>query len=232
MNLKEIKNRLAALDPFVKFVFRGVNDCLFEDGVPLTVQATPPTATWMLESGHVTSLILRYSESYKEVAAKDEKGLMANIKQKPEIAKEIMTEIAEKVLGSEEDKIKQVAVVVKLAKSYLISKAVFGWYADDSDKFNIVFTPTKEEADLVNKEEANKLAIWIEHLDDMELVGVASRMIDVMPDLDNIPNIPIKDDIITGDGKIVEGVVDSVPADRVANFPRNTRSIVVEDVRQ
>jgi hypothetical protein len=229
MNLANIKARMKEISPFLKLQFFGHKNALAEtvDGqlVPLTVCLTPPSVSFILESGHMTSLILRYSETYKSQAEKigdspDKEGLM----------KQVLGEVTDEITGSPEEQAKQLAVISKLGREYLIAKAVSGYYGDEKDSFKVVFSNSKEMVDELNAQSKDdELAILVDALDDMEMLNVGMNLMSAMP-LDDIPEIPIRDSEIQPDGSIKEEVVSTVPANRVAAFPRSTRGLAVEDV--
>jgi hypothetical protein len=236
MNLAALKKKLADRAPFLTFDFAGEDGVLLQEQgdakIPLTVQCIPPTLSWVLETGMITTLILRYSKSYQEtIEASGHKLKAGDLQNKPELADKILKEVGEKILASDEEKIQQVSTIVQLGKEYLTRRAEYGWYGDREEKFRLRFTMSKDDADLLNDQSDDSLYIWVDNISDMELVAVASQLVGAI-DTENfqVANIPLKGTTITEEGKVEEGVIGSVPADKVANFPRNTRNIVVEDV--
>jgi hypothetical protein len=236
MKLSAVKKKLGEVPAFVTYEFRGRDNALEVEGVPLTVELTPPSMAFILESGQITSLILRYSDTYKEQLDKIQTGEDDKpLKDKPEIAREIIQEMKDRIVKSEEEQSRMIGIIVKLGKEYLIQKANHGYYGNVQDRFKVDFVDTQLEATTWNEkypDDDSKLVIWADILEDSELVNVGIRLMDAMPKLDELPaNIPLLGDVVNPtNAELEKGVVTAVPADSVATFPRNLRSIVVEDV--
>lgn len=232
MKLKDVKKKLSQIAPFIKYDFRGQNDCLVVEGVPLTVEVTPPTISWIIQSAQITTLILRFSGTYKEHLDKITKGDLST-DNKAQISQEIMEKMRQRIADSEEEQARMIGVIVTLGKEYLIDRSTYAYYKDPADKFRIQFTGSKEEADKWNKqfgEDDSKLVVWIDSLTEEEVANIGMRLMDTMPkEGEEIANVPIASTAITEDGKIKEEVSGTVKADSVATFPRNLRSLTVED---
>lgn len=234
--LSELKKKHGAIPAFVTYEFRGQDDMFVLDGKPLTVELTPPSQAFILESGQITSLILRYSNTWQEQLGKitdNKEEALKTLEGKPEIAQQIMAEMRERISKSEDEQSRMIGIIVKLGKEYLIQKAIYGHYGDRSEKFRVEFTPDKEAADEWNAkypDDDSKLVLWVDSLEDNELVSVGLKLIDAMPK-GIAANIPLASDAINPtNAELEKGVTDSVPANAVASFPRNLRSLAVEDV--
>jgi hypothetical protein len=233
-NLAAIKKRLAERKPFLTFNLYGEDNCLVQKGgdaeLPLSIETVPPTMAWILETGMMTSLILRYSESYQQTVKDSGEELQGGqLSDKPEIAQKIMKEVADKLLSSDEEKIKQISTIISVGKEYLVRRTEHGWYGDREERFKVRFVMGKDEADLLNEQSEDALYVWVDNVSDLELVGIAGQLIDAMPNENQIANIPIQGETISGENTVSE-VTESVPANKLATFPRNTRNIAVENV--
>lgn len=232
MKLKDVKKKLTQIAPFIKYDFRGQNDCLVVEGIPLTVEVTPPTMQWIIQSAQITTLILRFSGTYKEHLEKITKGDITT-ESKSQISQEIMEKMRQRIADSEEEQARMIGVIITLGKEYLIDRSTYAYYKDPADKFRIQFTGSKEEADKWNKQFADddtKMVVWVDSLTEDEVANIGMRLMDTMPKEGEEPaNVPIEGDKITEDGKTEGEVVGTVKADSVATFPRNLRSLVVED---
>jgi hypothetical protein len=234
MKLSEIKRQLIAIQPFVKFDFFGAGNCLaIKDGegeneklIPLSIALSTPSLTFILESEQITQLILRYSDTYKESAekAKTDSAL------KGKLAQKAVEKMKKDVLGDDEEMVKMISTMTKLGKEYLTTRTLKGWYGDENDNFTVEYYKTKEDADKVNSEDDDsKLAIWLESFTDKEVIDITMELISVVP-TDQIANVPILETVVE-DNETKEIVTKTVPADKVASFPRNLRSIPMEDVQ-
>lgn len=231
MKIGKLKEKLRDIKPFLTYTFNGVDNCLVDDnGLPLSVSVTPPSISFVVESNQITTLLLRYSETFKEQIEKaknkelDEAG-------KTKLARKVMSEISGKVLGDPEQQAKQVGMITRLGKEFLIAKSIDAWYDDENDSVKCRFTDDKREADLFNAKEDkdDEILIYVETLTDMELLKIGMELISALP-TDDMPNIPIEDITIAEDGTAEKGVISSVPAEPITRFPRNLRSHTVEDV--
>lgn len=235
-HLTALRQKLAKIAPFVVYELFGINNQLAVRPakdlpiVPLSVSCSPPDTTFILESGIVTDLISRYSETYKkhikkmqESQASEEEGQALLNKSFEEVKKH-----------AEANPLSMIALIAKVGKQFLISKGLKGWYEADGyrDKFDIFFLESKEECDINNneaeKESKDEMYVWTGMFDSDELFKVAGSFQSmIMETLDEnislpIANIPF---LAEDDGEVLE-----VPADKLAKFPRSTRNIVVEDV--
>lgn len=233
--LAELKQRLRNIRPFVVFKFKGLQDELVMEGKPLSVSTHPPSLSFIIESNQITSMIMRYSTSYKEQVAKTRNAAL-NEAQKTALATKVMNEVTAKAMGTPEDQARQIGVIVGLGKEYLIAKAIDGWYgdteADEKESFKVRFFSSKIDADEFNAEEnQDGLGIAVDLLSDMEVLQVGMELVSAIP-TDEMPQIPITDSVVddeTNESK--EVVIASVPAESVTTFRRNLRSRPVEDVR-
>lgn len=236
MKLSDIKKKIAEVSPFLKLEFFGVDNCLAvgTPPVPLTVCLTPPSVSFIIESGTVTTLLLRYSSTYKRQIEKMKAG-----ETDLPVAQKALQEIADKVLSTPEEQAQQLAIVSKLGREYLIAKALYGYYQGPNqteiealkDKFNIVFSDDKELVDSMNASSGDgELAVLVDALDDMELFRVGMSLMSAMPHDHPMANIPFVDTETNAKGEVKEEVVATAPAEKVTRFPRDLRGISVEDV--
>lgn len=242
---KHLKKQLGTVQPFITKEFFGQANAdaphgvlaLAEEGkdpIPLKVEMVPPSMKFIMESGTITSIILRYSDTYRQhvregVLSGEERPLAG----KEEAARSIIEEIRETLTTSDDEQAKMMGMIVKIGREYLCEKATHCYYNEDrSDKAKVIFTMDKEAADRWNaKFEADetKVMIWVDSLDDVELVNVGMEIMSAIP-TDAPGMIPISEKVADDDtGEVKEGVIGSVPANEVASFPRDTRSFVVED---
>lgn len=238
-HLSQLRAKLAKVAPFVVYQLFGTNNQLAIKPatdlpiVPISISCAPPDITFILESGIVTDLIGRYSKTYQNNLKRiKEPGVSQD--EKTEFMSTSLQEVREEIEKIDESPMEMIALITKVGKAFLISKALKGWYEVDGfrDKFDILFTDNKEEADDFNKEaekeDIDSLYIWTGVLDASELFNIASQFQSmIMDSLDDevskplIANIPV----LAEDGEVL-----TIPADRVATFPRSTRNLTVEDV--
>lgn len=229
MDLKAVKARLAGVKAFITLELFGQDNCLAEPGSmppkPLKVTATPPSSSFIMESGQITSIVLRYSETYKEqVRSATQKQI------DPETGKKIVQEVKDKILNSDMEQAKQIGVMMRLGKEYLMAKAIDCYYEGDETRTKVVFLDNAQDVQKFNESTDTELAIYIETLDDLEIMQLASLLMSALP-ADSPANVPLLGDMTDPDtGEVSKGVTASVPADKLAQFPRRTRDIVVEDV--
>lgn len=231
MKLSDIKKRLSKVEPFLTHQLYGINQVLAmptKDGyVPLSVVVNPPSMAFIVESGFITSLITRYSKTYTEGLRK-EGGIKLD---KSEAINKMMDEVKEGLFSSEDEQAKQLGLITKLGKAYLMAKAVRAYYGDEKDSFKISFSDNKQEVDEGNKDTGDEhLYVLVDVIDDLELVRIGSELVSALPTSD-IANIPFADSTPDAeDGELVEEVTASAPADKVSSFRRNLRGVTVEDV--
>lgn len=235
-HLTALRQKLAKIAPFVVYELFGINNQLAVKPttdlpiVPLSVSCSPPDTTFILESGIATDLIGRYSETYKSNVKK-----MQETQSSEKEAQKFLNKSFEEVKQhAENNPLEMIGLITKVGKQFLISKTLKGWYEADGyrDKFDIFFLESKEECDMANTqaetESKMEMYIWIGMLDGDELFKIAASFQSIIMDtLDEnislpIANIPF---LAEDDGEVLE-----VPADKLAQFPRSTRNIVVEDV--
>lgn len=230
MKLSQIKKQLTQVRPFVVYEFRGIDDCLVikddQTGIdyPLSVSVIPPSISFILESKQITTLILRYSKTFREKGSQKTPSSKAS-----QVSQQIMTEMQNALLHDENEQMKQVGVISQLGREYILSRAIKGWYSDENDAFDIRFTNEAAAAIDFNKEHENDddiLMVSLDNLTDLELINIGLKLIDALPKEGDIPaNIPVAQE-----GEVEGGETESVPADKVADFPRNLRSLDVADV--
>jgi hypothetical protein len=237
-HLTALRQKLAKVAPFVVYELFGINNQLAVRPaadlpiVPLSVSCSPPDTTFILESGIVTDLIGRYSKTYQENLKKMQESNSSEAESN-QFLQDSFEEVKEHATANP---LEMIALITKVGKQFLISKALKGWYEADGyrDKFDIFFLSSKEECDLANakaeSENKDEMYIWIGMLDSDELFKIAANFQSMIMDtLDEdistpvIANIPFLSD--DKDGEVLE-----VPADKLAGFPRSTRHIIVEDV--
>lgn len=233
MSLRSLKEKLATIKPFVIYNFFGNKNCLAIPNpdidtepdiplLPLSVSTHPPSMTHLIESEQVTTLILRYTDSFAKAAEETKTEL-----EKGELVKQAIQDMSSKIMTSEIERVKQIKLMTELGRAFLISQSIEAWYGDytKAEKFAIEFTETQEQAAERNAEildDDSKLFICVDNINEMEYFKISMELSSAIP-TDQIPNIPIVDET----GVIAE----SVPADKLAKFPRDTRSLTVEDVR-
>lgn len=228
MKLSAIKKQLATIKPFVSFDFRGIGDCLVLENTPLSLGISPPSITFILESEQITQLILRYSETYKKSADKSKTKHLSEVA-KAQLANKAISDMQKKILGDDAEMLKMVKTMSQLGKEYLRSRTVSGWYGDATDNFDVEYFDKKEEADRANVEsDDTKLAIWMESFTDEEVIKIAMELISVMP-TDQVANVPILEEVVAEETGELEVTSKTVPADKLASFPRDLRRLVVED---
>src|SRR6187200_51461 len=98
MKLSAVKKKLGTVPAFVTYTFSGRDRMLEIEGVPLSIELTPPSMAFILESGQITSLILRYSDTYREELKKMQAGDTKAIEGKPEIAQKIIAEMRDRIV--------------------------------------------------------------------------------------------------------------------------------------
>jgi len=226
MKLADIKKRMATVQPFLTIKLMGIGGAMAAeiDGaiVPLSVVVSPPSLSFIAESGFITSLITRYSKTYTESLLKQE--LPKDEKQGA--IQKMLEEVKEGLMSSEEEQAKQLSLIVKLGKTFLMAKAIYGYYLDPKDTFKVTFLDDKTAVDEGNRDLGDEeLYILIDLLEDMELVKIGSELVSALPTTD-VANIPFESE--TAEGKTE--VTDSAPADKVGKFRRSLRSVTVEDV--
>ena len=235
MKLKDIKKKLGTVPAFIVYNFSGRDGMLQVEGIPLSVELTPPSMAFILESGQITSLILRYSDTYRNELKKMQEGDKSSIDGKPEIAQKIVQELRDRIVKSDEEQSRMIGIIVRLGREYLIQKTTHGYYGNPDDKFRLDFVDDAKEAKEWNEkfpDDDSKLVIWVDALEDTELVSVGVRLMDALPTETEAPaNIPFLGDVVNPtNAELEKGVTTAVPADSVATFPRNLRSLAVEDV--
>lgn len=243
MSFKDLKQKLNTLKPFVVYEFFGQSNCLARPNpnienepdiplIPLNVSTTPPSMTVIIESELITTLILRYSDTYQKSAKKNLADLSNDAK--TEVAKKIMEEMSSKMLGDETERLQQITTLTRLGKEFMQKKAIEAWYGDyddpEAEKIKVFFVDTQQEV-VEGNNKSDDLYIWTESLNDMDYLRISMKLMDAMPQ-DEIPaNIPIVEVTEGGIIPVVEGgETETVPADKVARFPRKTRNIAVEAV--
>jgi len=231
-----MKEKLKAVQPFLVYKFYGSANVLCDDdGTPMSVECVPPSMSFIIESAQITTMILRYSKDYQKKVASVQTGDGATLENKTKLASEILQEVSDNINKTTEDQVEMVAIMSRLGREYLVQKAIRVWWGDTKEAkeaaVKVLFTTNKEAAEEANDEaDESTIAIWVDLVTEMETLNVGMELMKAIPEGD-IPNIPLESTAITPEGKVEKGVTASVPADRLAKFPRNTRSLVVEDVR-
>jgi len=227
-----MKEKLKAVQPFLVYKFYGSANVLCdEEGTPMSVECVPPSMAFIIESAHITTMILRYSKDYQKKVANVQAGEQATLENKTKLANEILQEVSAGINESTESQVEMVGIMSRLGREYLMQKAIRAWWSDRKDAVKVIFTTNKEAAEEANDEgDESTIAVWVDLATEMELLNVGMELMKAIPEGD-IPSIPIESPVITPEGKVEKEVTASVPADRLAKFPRNTRSLVVEDVR-
>lgn len=231
----QLKEKLATVAPFVTYDIYGKSNAFAvkKDGLvyPMTVSCMPPDMGFLLESGLITTMILRYSKTYREHLKAHEGEIHLPEAEKNQFVSEAMKEIREEAT-TEDGQLKMMSLIMKCGRAYVFAKCLKAWYTIPDEKeepIRAVWFETKEECDTYNN--ANdpnvSMAFWLEMLTDMEQFNFGSKLTTVLEETDDlenlleIPNIPLE---------TAEGGVITVPATDTAKFPISTRNLVVENL--